>query len=91
MCDMFPDCKQEEDEEVCHTLEVPANYQKQVAPTEGSRGIPWPVSVSFEIRWGPLTSATFMILCLMHFRAFTEIGSIVFLLTSYGFGEKILE
>ena len=51
---MFPDCKQEEDEEACDTLEVPANYQKQVAPTEGSRGIPWPVFVSFEIRWGHL-------------------------------------
>ena len=43
---MFPDCKQEEDEEACDTLEVPANYQKQVAPTEGSGGIPWPVFVS---------------------------------------------
>ena len=50
-CDMFPDCSQEEDEETCDTLEIPANYQKQVAPTEGSRGIPWPVFVSFEIRY----------------------------------------
>ena len=46
---MFPDCKQEEDDEACDTLEGPANYPKQVAPTEGSRGIPWPVFVSFEI------------------------------------------
>ena len=64
---MFPDCKQED------TLEVAGNYQKQVASTEGSRGIPWPV---FEIRWGQHTFDTFILLCRMLFWAFTEIASI---------------
>ena len=49
-CDMFPDCDKAEDEEDCNPLILPSNYQRQVAPTEGSRGVPWPVFINFEIR-----------------------------------------